>query len=342
MFIDKIKLTLSAGRGGDGVVAWRREKFIPKGGPFGGDGGDGGSIYFKVTPEETSLDHLRNQSLIHAENGRSGGGNCRSGRRGKDSLLYLPMGTLVKESKTGRVLFDFVDKNCVKLICKGGKGGKGNYRFKSSTCRAPSFFTKGSLGESGEFELELKLLADVGFIGKPNAGKSSLMKAITSRKVAIGSYPFTTLTPNMAYIDGEGRSRILVADIPGIIEGAHLGRGLGHHFLRHVERSTLLVYVIDISGNQDPLEDFRLLRHELKKYCSSLADKPFIVALNKIDLEGAADNALLFYQQEPGLKLFEISALDGTGIALFREALRQFFLSHASAAIGQADSSSTS
>ncbi len=324
MFTDKVKLSLSAGRGGNGVIAWRREKYIPKGGPCGGDGGKGGSIYLEADPQVVSLENYRNRSIIKAQNGQPGGHNLCTGKSGQDIVLKIPPGTLVKNSKTGEIIFDFVEKERKELLCKGGKGGKGNNHFKTSTHQAPYVCTEGTDGESTEIELELKLIADVGLLGIPNAGKSSLMNCMTHLEVKIGAYPFTTLFPNLSYIHFSEDERILVADIPGIIEGAHEDRGLGFEFLRHIERSAALIYVIDISGSEarDPLEDFRVLQSELKAYNPFLLEKPFLVALNKTDLEQAAFHLSRFQETFPLASLFPISALNRQGIEPLVHAIR--------------------
>lgn len=323
MFVDKVRLTLTAGRGGNGVVAWCREKYVPKGGPSGGDGGMGGSIYFETDPEAISLQHLRNRRIINAENGQPGGSNLKKGKNGKDLFLTLPCGTLVKNALTQEILFDFTEPGRKETICKGGRGGKGNNRFKSPTNQAPNICTEGKPGEIKEIELELKLIADIGLIGMPNAGKSSLMSQMTHLEVKIGAYPFTTLHPNLSYIQLEDSSRLLVADIPGIIEDAHKDRGLGLEFLKHIERSFALVYVIDASGieERDPLQDFEVLRNELSSYREDLLQKPFIVAFNKIDLEDAPKHAKRFREKYPSLPLFEISALTEQGIPALVDSL---------------------
>jgi len=318
MFIDKVRLTLTAGRGGNGVIAWRREKYVPKGGPCGGDGGKGGSIFLATDPQVVSLEHLRNRRLITAENGQPGGYNHRTGKNGQDLTLKLPSGTVVKDAATGEVLYDFVEERS-EQICQGGIGGKGNDRFKSPTHQAPYICTEGEAGEAREIELELKLIADIGLIGMPNAGKSSLMSRITYLEVKIGAYPFTTLFPNLSYLR---TSKTLVADIPGIIEGAHKDRGLGFEFLRHIERSAALIYVIDISGfeERDPLDDFRVLQNELKAYKSELLDKPYLIVLNKIDIEGADEHVERFRKEVPG-PIFPVSVLENQGIKPLMEAI---------------------
>jgi GTP-binding protein len=326
MFVDSVKLTLRAGAGGNGVVAWRREKYIPKGGPVGGNGGNGGSILLKTNTHILSLEGFRNRRLINAENGMPGGGNLQKGRNGANLELIVPCGTLVKDIQTGETLFDFTEENQQYLICKGGRGGKGNHCFKSPTHQAPNLCTPGTDGEVREVELELKLIADIGLIGIPNAGKSTLMSQITHVPVKIGAYPFTTLHPNLGYIQCANHSRILVADIPGIIKEAHQNKGLGIAFLRHIERSSALLFVIDISGceGRDPLEDFNILRSELQAYKPEMLDKPFIVALNKIDEEGAKEHLAHFYQHYPFAKetLFPISAMHKEGLNPLLEAMQ--------------------
>ena len=323
MFFDKIRLSLSAGRGGNGVIAWRRELYVPKGGPSGGDGGNGGSIYLETDPQIASLENLRNRRLISAQNGQPGGGALKKGKNGQDLTLKIPCGTLIKDAKTGKLLFDLTEQGRTELLCKGGKGGKGNNHFKSPTHQAPNICTEGTAGESLEVELELKLIADIGLIGIPNAGKSSLMSQITDLEVKIGAYPFTTLHPNLSYIQFEDLSRILIADIPGIIEGAHADKGLGVAFLKHIERTSVLVFVIDISGmeERDPLSDFEILRQELEAYDPKLLKKPFIVALNKIDLEGAANHSDRFRKKYPQYLSFEISALQNQNLSPLVEAM---------------------
>ena len=324
MFTDKITLSLTAGRGGNGVIAWRREKYIPKGGPCGGDGGRGGSIYLETDTQVVSLENHRNRRIIKAQNGQSGGYNFCTGKSGEDVVLKIPPGTLVKNAKTGQVLYDFVETHRVELICKGGKGGKGNNNFKTPTNQAPYICTEGTDGESIEVELELKLIADVGLVGMPNAGKSSLMTCMTHLEVKIGAYPFTTLFPNLSYIHFAEDDRILVADIPGIIEGAHQDRGLGFEFLRHIERSAVLIYVIDTSGieERDPPDDFRILQSELRSYNPLLIEKPFLVVLNKMDLEGSALNLTRFQEAFPNIPFFPISALNNDGIEPLVQAIR--------------------
>ncbi|MBP7074101.1 MAG: GTPase ObgE [Rhabdochlamydiaceae bacterium] len=316
MFTDKVTLSLTAGRGGNGVIAWRREKFIPKGGPCGGDGGKGGSVYIESDTQVVSLENHRNRRIIKAQNGKPGGYNLCSGKGGEDIVLKIPPGTLVKNAQTGEVIYDFVERERSELICKGGKGGKGNNHFKTPTNQAPYICTEGLDGETIEVELELKLIADVGLVGMPNAGKSSLMTCMTHLEVKIGAYPFTTLFPNLSYIHFAENDRILVADIPGIIEGAHEDRGLGFEFLRHIERSAVLIYVVDTSGleERDPIDDFRVLQNELKAYNPALLEKPSLVVLNKMDLEESSLHLPRFKEAFPDTLFFPISALNNEGI----------------------------
>ena len=325
MFTDKVKLSLTAGRGGNGVIAWRREKYIPKGGPCGGDGGKGGSIYIQTDNQVVSLENHRNRRIIKAPNGQPGGYNLCSGKKGEDVILRIPPGTLVKNATTGEVIYDFVEKERSELVCKGGKGGKGNNHFKTPTNQAPYICTEGEDGETIEIELELKLIADVGLVGMPNAGKSSLMTCMTHLEVKIGAYPFTTLFPNLSYIHFSSDDRILVADIPGIIEDAHKDRGLGFEFLRHIERSAVLIYVIDTSGieERDPLDDYRVLEAELRAYNPTLLSKPSLVVLNKMDLDGASQNLTRFQEAYPQTTFFPISALNNEGIKPLTEAIRE-------------------
>lgn len=332
MFIDSVRISLRAGSGGNGVVAWRREKFIPKGGPVGGNGGRGGSIIFQADTHVLSLEGLSNRRLIAAENGLSGGGNLQQGRNGKDLVVPVPVGTLVKDALTQEVLFDFTEKGQQWRACQGGKGGRGNHCFKSPTHQAPNICTPGTPGEQKEIELELKLIADVGLVGIPNAGKSTLMSQITRVPVKIGAYPFTTLYPNLSYVQLPDFSRILVADIPGIIQDAHQDRGLGLSFLRHIERSSALIYVIDISGieGRDPFDDFCILEQELRAYHPELSKKPFLVALNKMDAEEAQTQADAFIKRYPHPldTLFPISAANNQGLDVLIEAMRALVQVH--------------
>lgn len=319
MFVDRVLVEFLAGKGGNGVVAWRREKFIPKGGPSGGNGGRGGSIVLEADDQISSLDWFRHRRLIKAENGGDGGGNCRQGRTGKDLVLKIPCGTLVKDMKTGEVLHDFTQDQERWVLCKGGRGGRGNDSFKTPTNRAPNTFTYGTMGEAYHIELELKLIADVGLVGFPNAGKSTLISSLAGLRVKIAAYPFTTLQPNLGFVELDNYKRIYIADIPGIIEGANQNRGLGLEFLRHIERTKLLLFILDASGidGRNPADDLRVLREELRAYNPELLDRPYLIVLNKIDTEESAEHIEHFqqvYRFPPGL-LYQISAASGEGLA---------------------------
>jgi GTP-binding protein len=326
MFIDAVKITLSAGKGGNGVVAWRREKYIPKGGPTGGNGGNGGSIILKADPTIPSLESFRHVKKIEAPSGIQGGPNLCQGKTGKDEILLVPLGTLVKDAATGALLCDLTQKDQTFTICKGGKGGKGNNTFKSPTNQAPNIFTEGTAGESKHVELELKLIAEIGLIGMPNAGKSTLMKALTQVPVKIGAYPFTTLFPNLGYTRYDDYHQVLIADIPGIIKDAHLDKGLGFAFLRHIERSRALIFVLDSSGSEDrdPVEDFEVLINELKAYREALLDRPILIALNKADQEDAAFYIEAFKKAFPERndQIIVTSGLSGIGIDTLKKAIR--------------------
>lgn len=327
MFVDRIKVRLIAGKGGNGLVAWRREKYIPKGGPYGGNGGRGGDIILAADTSLYSLETYRRKRALSAKNGGVGGPNLRQGRRGEDLHLKVPYGTLVKDSKTGEILHDFTSDSPNWIACLGGNGGKGNHCFKSSTNRAPNYCTPGKPGEERELELELKLIADVGLVGMPNAGKSTLMSKITHAQVKIGAYPFTTLTPNLSYVQCDDYTRILIADIPGIIKNAHQNKGLGISFLKHIERTSALLFVLDIfpeEENRSAMEDFFILRKELQAYSPQMLEKPFLVALNKCDKEGAKEEIERFKKDYPFdlNTLHVISANTQVGLRELVEAIR--------------------
>jgi len=326
MFIDQIKLKLIAGKGGNGIIAWRREKFIPKGGPSGGNGGKGASIILESSNHFFALDKYRHTQIFKAENGGQGGSNGKQGKNGEDLILKVPCGTIVKKLSTNEILFDFTEPGQQFVICKGGVGGRGNESFKTSTHQAPHICTPGKEGEEAEVELELKLIADVGFVGMPNAGKSTLLSTVTTAQVKIGDYPFTTLVPNLSFIEFEDYSRIYLADIPGIIAGAHEDRGLGLAFLKHIERSAVLVYMIDISGfeGRDPIDDFLTLKNELALHNHELVEKPFVIALNKMDQEGAVENLERFTERFKEYRdvCFPMSAKHSQGLEQFKQAIK--------------------
>lgn len=326
MFVDQVKLKLIAGKGGNGIIAWKREKFIPKGGPSGGNGGKGGSVIIESSNHFFALDKYRQTQIFQAENGAQGGSNSKIGKNGEDLVLKVPCGTIVKRISDGTILYDFMQPGEQFTICKGGIGGRGNESFKTPTHQAPHTCTLGKEGEEDEVELELKLIADVGFVGMPNAGKSTLLSKVTTTQVKIGAYPFTTLVPNLSFIEYDDYSRVYLADIPGIIAGAHQNRGLGLAFLKHIERSSVLVYMIDISGfeERDPCEDFAILKNELTLHNPKLNEKPFVIALNKIDNEGAGEKAKLFFEKYPEYKdqCYLISGMTGEGLKEFKQAIK--------------------
>lgn len=296
MFIDRTKIFVASGKGGNGVVSFHREKYINAGGPDGGDGGRGGNIVFTVDEGASTLADFRYKRKFKAENGANGAKNKMTGKSGADTIIKVPQGTLIKDAATGRILADMVTPGERKIIAKGGKGGQGNMHFATSTRQIPNFARAGEDGQELELQLELKLLADVGLAGFPNVGKSTLLSVTTSARPEIANYHFTTVRPNLGVVFNNGERSYVMADIPGLIEGASEGQGLGHEFLRHIERTRLLIHVIDVSGSEgrDPFEDFLLINRELERYNEELSKRPQIIALNKMDEDSAAENAKIF------------------------------------------------
>ncbi len=317
MFVDIAKINVKAGNGGNGSVAFRREKYIPMGGPAGGDGGDGGSIILVADEGLRTLMDFRYKRHYQAENGQDGRGKKQYGSDGKDLVLRVPIGTLVKDEETGIVMADLKDHEQSYVVAKGGYGGKGNAKFANAIRRTPRFAEPGTKGEGREIILELKLLADVGLIGFPNVGKSTILASITSAKPKIANYHFTTLKPNLGVVSiGEGHSYAM-ADIPGLIEGASEGAGLGLEFLRHVERTKLLLHVIDASGQEDrdPIEDFYKINDELKQYSEKLSEKEQIIVLNKMDLPQSQENLERIKEKfSSDYEIIEVSAATGEGL----------------------------
>ena len=319
MFADKAEITVQAGNGGNGLASFRREKYVPDGGPDGGDGGRGGSVIFVVEPSLTTLADFKNRKFFKAQNGGDGRARNCKGADGENVYIKVPVGTLVKDKLTGLILADMTDPEKQFVAAKGGNGGWGNPHFKTPTRQAPAFAKSGIRGVCRELVLELKLIADVGLCGFPNVGKSTLLASVTQARPKIANYHFTTLEPNLGVVDlGEGRSFVL-ADIPGIIEGAHEGVGLGHDFLRHLERTRLLIHVVDVSGleGRNPIDDFKAINEELALYQEALAGRPQIVAANKIDVlqDEAAYRAFCDYIKKAGYPLYEISAATQKGVS---------------------------
>ena len=317
MFIDRAKIKVKAGDGGNGVTAFRREKFIPRGGPSGGDGGVGGSVWVESTEGLNTLLHLRYNPEHKADRGRHGEGSNRSGKDGDDATISVPVGTQLFDAETSELLFDFTEAGQRYLAAKGGKGGWGNSHFATPTRRAPKFHYTGRPGQEKELQLELKLIADVGLVGFPNAGKSTLISVISAAKPKIADYPFTTLEPNLGVVDMGDFKTFVVADIPGLIEGASEGAGLGDRFLRHVERTKLILHLVDVSSvsGRDPIEDYKIINHELSNYDENLGRRPQIVVATKIDaLDDPERLEVLKKQAKKDKKLFfAISSVTNTG-----------------------------
>jgi GTPase len=317
MFIDRAKIRVKAGDGGNGVTAFRREKFVPRGGPSGGDGGRGGDVWLEADEGLNTLLHLRYNPEHKAERGRHGEGSNRHGKDGADALVKVPVGTQIFDAASGDLLFDFTEAGQRFLAAKGGKGGWGNAHFATPTRRAPKFHYTGRPGEEKELQLELKLIADVGLVGFPNAGKSTLISVISAAKPKIADYPFTTLEPNLGVVDLGDYKTFVVADIPGLIEGASEGAGLGDRFLRHVERTKLILHLVDVSSlsGRDPIADYEIINRELANYNEDLARRPQIVVATKIDaldeperLESLRERAAL-----DGKEFMEISSVTNQG-----------------------------
>ena len=330
MFIDEAKIRVKAGDGGNGCVAFRREKYVPRGGPSGGDGGKGGDILMESSERHNTLVHFRFNPEYNAQRGRHGEGSNCTGREGEDIVLKVPVGTIVYDEVTGEKIHDFSSPDDRMIVARGGRGGRGNAQFATSTHQAPREHEPGRPGEEHTFRLELKLLADVGLVGYPNVGKSTLISRISAARPKIADYPFTTLEPNLGVVAvgqaPEVRS-FVVADIPGLIEGAHTGSGLGTQFLRHIERTRLLVHLVDISdasGRPNPVQDVKVIMNELESFGAGLEMKPMIMVATKIDVANKDKLAKLKrYCKKEGLDLFPISAVTGKGIDELKYAMAQ-------------------
>jgi GTP-binding protein len=343
MFVDCVKVFAQAGKGGRGCVSFRREKFVPKGGPDGGDGGRGGNVILQADRHVDNLANLFYEPLIKAKNGGHGMGKKMSGRAGGDKIAKVPVGTVVwraveeeEERPTSNVerptlnseqsaipLTDLARDGQEFVLCRGGAGGKGNVHFKSSRNRAPRQYTEGEEGEQGHFLLELRTIADAGLVGYPNAGKSTLLRRISAARPKVAAYPFTTLHPIVGVIEFPGYRRATVADIPGLIEGAHRGLGLGHEFLRHITRCRVLVFVVDVAGSEgrNPIEDLQNLRREIDLYDPTFASRGWLVVANKTDLPGAEENLEALQKRFPKPQIVPTSAAKGEGIDALKQAL---------------------
>jgi GTP-binding protein len=324
-FIDEATITVQSGNGGRGCVSFRREKFIERGGPDGGDGGSGGDVVLEATADTRTLYEFRHRRLIKAQNGGYGMGAKRHGKNGNDIVVYLPAGTLVTNAETGEIIHDFVNPGERFVIAKGGQGGRGNKKFTTSRNRAPRFAQPGEPGETYTIHLELKLLADVGIVGFPNAGKSTLIRVISSARPKTADYPFTTLTPSIGMVQHEWGEPFAVADIPGLIEGAHEGVGLGTTFLKHIERTRMLVHLIDASAidPEEPLAQFDAINRELFLFSDKLKTKEQLVVLNKLDISGAEEKADAFEKAMGGTPVMRISAASTAGVDSLKEKLNQ-------------------
>jgi len=328
MFIDEVRIMVKAGDGGNGCVAFRREKFVPRGGPSGGDGGRGGDVVMQASQQHNTLIHFRYNPEHKAERGGHGEGSNCTGKDGASIILKVPVGTTVFDYETGELIHDFPLPNEKFVVAKGGRGGRGNQHFATPTHQAPRESEPGRLGEERVYRLELKLLADAGLVGYPNAGKSTLISRISAAKPKIADYPFTTLAPNLGVVSvGEepNDESFVVADMPGLIEGAHLGAGLGIQFLRHIERTRVLVHLVDVSdgsGRPDPVEDFKVINTELENFGHGLAEKPMVVVASKVDTANPDKlKKLTAYAKRRKLEFFAISAVTGEGIENLKWAL---------------------
>jgi GTPase len=341
MFVDRVKVFAQAGKGGRGCVSFRREKFVPKGGPDGGDGGRGGNVILRADRHVDNLANLFYEPLIKAKNGGHGMGKKMSGRAGGDKIVKVPVGTVVwlaeeekhlapnvqrptsSSEQSAILVIDLARDGQEFVLCRGGAGGKGNVHFKSSRNRAPRKYTDGEEGEQGQFLLELRTIADAGLVGYPNAGKSTLLRKISAARPKIAAYPFTTLHPIVGVIEFPGYRRATVADIPGLIEGAHRGLGLGHEFLRHITRCRVLVFVVDVAGSEgrNPSEDLQNLRREIDLYDPTLPSRAWLVVANKMDLPGAKENLKALQKRFPKLQIIPTSAAKGEGIDALKQAL---------------------
>ncbi|MDH5298232.1 MAG: GTPase ObgE [Desulfobulbaceae bacterium] len=326
-FIDEAKFFVKAGDGGNGCLSFRREKYVPKGGPDGGDGGRGGDVILEASTRLSSLIDFRYRAHFLAETGKSGQGKKMHGRKGKECILQVPVGSVIKDSESGAVLADLVQEGDRFVAARGGDGGRGNCHFATAHNRAPRIAEKGRAGEERWLLIELKLLADVGLIGLPNAGKSTLLSRLSAANPKVADYPFTTVEPQLGVLQFEDRKPCIIADIPGLIEGAHEGAGLGHRFLRHIERTRLLLHILDASAPEDePISHFRMLENELRQFSEALVGRKRLVVLNKIDLVDDEQQLarLVAWFEGQGMQTITISALNSVGLDPLRSLLADF------------------
>lgn len=329
MFVDEARITIKAGDGGNGCLAFRREKYVPRGGPSGGDGGRGGDVIMVATMHRNTLLHFRFNPEYTAQRGRHGEGSNRTGHDGENVTVEVPVGTVIFDAETGEKLFDFTKHGETWIAARGGRGGRGNARFATSTHQAPTEHEPGKPGDFRKLRLELRLLADAGLVGYPNAGKSTLISRISAARPRIADYPFTTLEPNLGVVELPDHRTYVVADIPGLIEGAHEGRGLGFRFLKHVERTKLLVHLVDMSDTgRDPVHDFESLMRELESFSLELANKPMMVVASKMDAAQSPEKIeeLRRLAADRSLSFFEISSATGQGIETLKFAIAQAVL----------------
>lgn len=316
MFVDQVKVFIKAGNGGDGIVSFRHEKYVAYGGPFGGDGGKGGDVIFEADPGMTTLLDLRYHRRLIAQNGEKGKNKRMHGANGDNKIVKVPLGTIVKRAYDGMIVADLTEPWQQQVVAKGGRGGRGNCHFKSARNTAPKYAESGKEGEEYDAIVELRTLADVGLVGFPSVGKSTFLEAVTRARPEIGDYPFTTITPNVGVVQTKGGRSFILADLPGLIEGASEGKGLGHQFLKHIERCRVIIHVLDMGGEEgrDPVQDYKIINDELKNYQLRLLERPQIVVANKMDLEHAEENLERFKEAYPDVPVYETTTIIHEGL----------------------------
>lgn len=316
MFVDQVKVHIKAGRGGDGIVSFRHEKYVAYGGPFGGDGGDGGNVIFEADPGMTTLLDLRFHRKILATPGEKGKNKKMHGANGEHKIVKVPLGTIVKRADTGQIVADLTQAGQQQIVAHGGKGGRGNFHFRTSRNTAPKYAEDGKAGDEFDAIVELRVLADVGLVGFPSVGKSTFLDAVSRARPEIGDYPFTTIHPNVGVVQTKDGRSFVLADLPGLIEGASSGKGLGHQFLKHIERCRVIIHVLDMGAldGRDPLEDYKIINEELKTYQIRLLERPQIVVANKMDLENAQENLARFKEAYPEIPVYETTTIIHEGL----------------------------